>query len=211
MACPVGRAGVIRVSSPVRCRTRIVDQPSSDGLDGRPRRTSAGGQEGRQVGCEGTYYGVPGVDQRKVRWCGSGWRPAFGAVPGNWKGAFYPPACKAPGFIQTGDRVEALRQGFRGAIDDWGQQPTECITYCAGHDNLTTWDKLLQSVPDAPLELKKRMQRFAGLLVLTSQDIGFIHSGPLQHRPARGTPPESILGAGIGNRFVSCSDRRITP
>ncbi|MCP4247150.1 MAG: type I pullulanase [bacterium] len=82
-----------------------------------------------------------------------------------------------PGFIQVGDRVEALRQGIRAAIDDWADQPTECISYCACHDNLTTWDKLLQSVPDAPLELKKRMQRFAGLLVLTSQGIAFIHGG----------------------------------
>ncbi len=83
----------------------------------------------------------------------------------------------ASGFIQTGGQVEKIRHGIRGAIDDWAGQPTDCVTYCACHDNLTTWDKLLQSMPAAPVELQERMQRFAGFLVLTSQGVAFIHSG----------------------------------
>ena len=83
----------------------------------------------------------------------------------------------APGFIQAGDRVDRIRRGILGAINDWAKQPTECLTYCACHDNMTTWDKIVQCAPKVPDGVKKRMQRFAGLLVLTSQGIPFIHGG----------------------------------
>jgi len=82
-----------------------------------------------------------------------------------------------PGFIQAGDRIEGIFRGVMAAIDDWTRQPFECLTYCECHDNLTTWDKLLQSAPKVTEEMRARMQRFAGLLVLTSQGIAFLHSG----------------------------------
>ncbi len=83
----------------------------------------------------------------------------------------------ASGFVQTGVSGDAILRGIRGAVGDWAKEPGECLTYCECHDNLTTWDKLLQSVPDEPLEVKKRMQRLAGLIVMTSQGVAFIHSG----------------------------------
>ena len=82
-----------------------------------------------------------------------------------------------PGFIQAGDRIDGIRNGLAGAIRDWAQDPTDAVTYGEAHDNLTTWDKLLQSVPDAPDGMRRRMQRFAGLLVLTSQGMPFLHAG----------------------------------
>jgi pullulanase len=82
-----------------------------------------------------------------------------------------------PGFLQAGLERERIELGLAGAINDWAKNPTDVISYCACHDNLTTWDKLLQSVPQAPLEVKARMQRLAGLLVLTAQGVPFIHSG----------------------------------
>ncbi|MCK4659187.1 MAG: type I pullulanase [Phycisphaerae bacterium] len=83
----------------------------------------------------------------------------------------------APGFVQTGDRVDRIRSGIEGAIHDWAISPTDVISYCACHDNLSTWDKIVQSAPWASLEMKKRMQRFAGLLVLTAQGMPFLHAG----------------------------------
>lgn len=83
----------------------------------------------------------------------------------------------APGFIQNGDRHDHVRQGIAGAIHDWATAPTDVVTYCAAHDNLTLWDKIRQAAPDAPLAVQKRMQRFAGLLVLTSQGIAFLQAG----------------------------------
>jgi len=83
----------------------------------------------------------------------------------------------AAGFIQNGDRINRIRQGIEGAINDWALDPTDVVTYCAAHDNLTTWDKITQAASDAPVDVRKRMQRFAGLLVLTSQGIPFLHGG----------------------------------
>lgn len=83
----------------------------------------------------------------------------------------------APGFIQTGDRVGDIRKGIQAALGDWAKQPTDCLTYCACHDNLTTWDKIQQAAQGVPVEMQQRMQRFAGLLVLTSQGISFLHGG----------------------------------
>jgi pullulanase len=82
-----------------------------------------------------------------------------------------------PGFIQTGDRADRVRRGIRAASHDPGQPPGEVITYCACHDNLVTWDKIVQAAPAAGASARKRMQRFAGLIVLTAQGIPFIHSG----------------------------------
>lgn len=82
-----------------------------------------------------------------------------------------------PGFIQTGERVEGVKDGIAGSIESWAEHPADTIQYCEAHDNLTTWDKLVQSVPDMPEDLKKRMQCFAGFIVLTAQGIPFIHSG----------------------------------
>jgi pullulanase len=83
----------------------------------------------------------------------------------------------APGFIQTGDRADRVRLGIDGAIRDWALEPTEVVTYCAAHDNLTLWDKIVQAAPNASLPERQRMQRFAGLLVLTSQGVPFLHAG----------------------------------
>jgi pullulanase len=82
-----------------------------------------------------------------------------------------------PGFIQNGDRLDRVRRGVQGALDDSALHPADAITYCEAHDNLTTWDKLLQSASDAPEAMKKRMQRLAGLLVLTSQGMSFLDGG----------------------------------
>ena len=82
-----------------------------------------------------------------------------------------------PGFIQVGDRLDGIRSGIPGAIDDWALNPSDAIQYCEAHDNLTTWDKLTQSAGDQPEDIRERMQCFAGLIVLTSQGIPFLHSG----------------------------------
>ncbi len=83
----------------------------------------------------------------------------------------------APGFIQTGERVDGVKDGVTGSIGNWTRDPADAVQYCEAHDNLTTWDKLVQSVPDVPTDIKKRMQCFAGFLVLTAQGTPFIHSG----------------------------------
>lgn len=103
----------------------------------------------------------------------------------------------ASGFIQTGDRVDGVIRGLAGSIDDWAKNPTDSINYFAAHDNLTAWDKLLQSVPDASDAERRRMMRFATLILMTSQGHVFMHSGQEMCRTKKGhhnsyNQPDSI-------------------
>ncbi|MCK4657917.1 MAG: type I pullulanase [Phycisphaerae bacterium] len=82
-----------------------------------------------------------------------------------------------PGFIQTGDRIDGVKDGVTGSIGNWTEHPSDAIQYCEAHDNLTTWDKLVQSAPHLPDDIRKRMQCFAGFIMLTAQGVPLIHSG----------------------------------
>ncbi len=81
------------------------------------------------------------------------------------------------GFIQFGGNVDGIVKGLMGAVHDWAQDPVDTINYFEAHDNLTCWDKLLLSVPDASDEDRSRMMRLASLILLTSQGVAFLHSG----------------------------------
>lgn len=83
----------------------------------------------------------------------------------------------APGFIQTGARTDGIVSGLMGAIDDWSRDPVDTVNYFEAHDNLTAWDKLLQSAPDATDTDHRRMMRLATLILMTSQGAVFLHSG----------------------------------
>jgi len=81
------------------------------------------------------------------------------------------------GFIQKGDRADGVAKGLIGGIDDWTVDPTDSINYFEGHDNLTVWDKLIQSVPDETEDVRRRMMRFAALILLSSQGTILLHAG----------------------------------
>ncbi|MDP2814605.1 MAG: type I pullulanase, partial [Erysipelotrichaceae bacterium] len=59
----------------------------------------------------------------------------------------------------------------------WAKEPYHTITYVEAHDNLTLWDKLMKSNPEASEEELIKMHRMANAIVLTSQGIPFIHAG----------------------------------
>lgn len=84
---------------------------------------------------------------------------------------------ESPGFIQAGEHVGRLVEGLHGAVHDWTHDPTETINYFEAHDNLTAWDKLRISAPDASIAMRRRMMRLAALSLLTAQGVPFIHSG----------------------------------
>jgi pullulanase len=91
-----------------------------------------------------------------------------------------------PGFVQVGDRKDQLKPGLEGAIHDWSQDPTDCVSYVECHDNLTSWDKLLQTCPEASEAELEQMARFAALLLFTAQGIMFVQSGQEFGRTKRG-------------------------
>lgn len=84
------------------------------------------------------------------------------------------------GFVQTGTHVQDVRQGIRGAIDDFASAPTESINYVECHDNHTLYDRLLISLADnaTVTEADRRaMNKLAATILFTSQGIPFIQSG----------------------------------
>jgi pullulanase len=81
------------------------------------------------------------------------------------------------GFVQDGSNVDGVVKGLMGAVHDWSRDPTDSVNYFEAHDNLTCWDKLLQSVPNTSDEVRCKMMRLATLILLTSQGLVFLHSG----------------------------------
>ncbi|MEM1027044.1 MAG: type I pullulanase [Planctomycetota bacterium] len=83
-----------------------------------------------------------------------------------------------PGFATGpgGDHV-AVRQGVGGAIETFANEPIESVVYASAHDNLTLWDKLLITSPDASDAELRAKQKLALGIVLTSQGVSFLHGG----------------------------------
>ena len=81
------------------------------------------------------------------------------------------------GFVQKGARADVLAKGLAGSIDIWTRDPIDSINYFEAHDNLTAWDKLLQSVPRATDADRRRMMRLATLALLSAQGVPFLHAG----------------------------------
>ncbi len=59
----------------------------------------------------------------------------------------------------------------------WAKNPVDIVNYVSCHDNLTLWDKLAISRPDASEEERLAMNRLAASIVFTSQGIPFLLSG----------------------------------
>ena len=59
----------------------------------------------------------------------------------------------------------------------WAKEPSQTITYCNAHDNLTIFDKLQMTCPDKSIEEIITMNKMAATLVLTSQGLSFLHAG----------------------------------
>ncbi len=68
----------------------------------------------------------------------------------------------------------------------YASAPTQIVSYVEAHDNLTLWDKLLVTNPDATDMARMAMHRLANAIVLTSQGIPFLHAGAEFYRTKGG-------------------------
>ncbi|MCM1106659.1 MAG: type I pullulanase [Blautia sp.] len=59
----------------------------------------------------------------------------------------------------------------------WAENPTDTVSYVSCHDNLTLWDKLTLSCPDANKGKLLAMNRLAAAMIFTSQGIPFFLQG----------------------------------
>lgn len=71
----------------------------------------------------------------------------------------------------------------------WAGSPDQCITYSSCHDNLTLWDKIYYSAPDATEEQKLSMNKLSAAVIYTAQGVPFMLSGEeiLRSKPIEGT------------------------
>lgn len=88
-----------------------------------------------------------------------------------------PPDGGEPGYVQDGRNRGGVVSGIAGSIDDWAANPIESIVYVTCHDNLTLWDKYLESVPNASDADRRKMQKLAMGIMGVSQGVLFFHGG----------------------------------
>jgi pullulanase len=116
------------------------------------------------------------------------------------------------GFVNGGDNMEeSVKMGVVGCIEHpqinyskvnaskepWTTNPWQSVAYVSCHDNLTLYDKLNISRPDATEDELIAMDKLANAVVLTSQGISFIHAGSEMLRTKQGVEnsynfPDSI-------------------
>jgi pullulanase len=99
-------------------------------------------------------------------------------------------------------REEQIKFGIAGAVSHdqiiyyyvdtsrvaWANQPSQCINYVSCHDNLTLFDKIQYSCPEASQEITERMARLAIGIILTSQGVPFLLGGEEMLRSKGGNP-----------------------
>jgi pullulanase len=105
------------------------------------------------------------------------------------------------GFVMGGlSSSTQLQKGILGSITDFTDHPLETINYVSAHDNLTLWDKLEKSMPDASMQMKSSAAQLAGAIVLTSQGVPFLEGGAEIGR-TKGGNNNSYNAGDAANRF----------
>lgn len=100
-----------------------------------------------------------------------------------------------PAFVNGGDDFEdTIKFGIVGStehegidysnigrdhtqVDPWANEPYQTINYASAHDNLTLWDRLQTTNPDATDEELQAMNKMSAAIVYTSQGIPFMQAG----------------------------------
>ena len=80
--------------------------------------------------------------------------------------------------------IDYTRINYNGFA--WASYAWHCVNYAAAHDNLTLYDKLLQSRPDLGEQEYKKLTNLASAIVLTSQGIPFLMLGIDMMRSKKG-------------------------
>ncbi len=97
-----------------------------------------------------------------------------------------------PGFVNGGlNSLEDIKFGIVGSVKHkgiaienvkyskkfWALEPTQTVSYCSAHDNLTLYDKLLKTSPSASKEELLMMNKLAAFIVHISQGAIFYQGG----------------------------------
>ncbi len=81
------------------------------------------------------------------------------------------------GYVNSyGEGAENMLDSWK-ADEYWSTNPAQIVQYNSCHDNLTIWDKLALSAPDASEADRVRMNLLAAAMTITAQGIPFMMSG----------------------------------
>lgn len=75
-----------------------------------------------------------------------------------------------------GGHTGTIASCFRG-MPTWCKSPTQTINYASCHDNMSLFDRLAESNPDAAVEDRIRMNNLAAAICMTSQGVPFFQAG----------------------------------
>jgi len=76
----------------------------------------------------------------------------------------------------AGGHTGTVKDCFMGAAT-WCKSPTQTVNYASCHDNMSLFDRLTQSNPDASVEDRIRMNNLAAAIVMSSQGVPFFQAG----------------------------------
>ncbi len=83
----------------------------------------------------------------------------------------------ATGYVSgSGSYDVTIGKCFR-ALNNWSSNPLQIINYASCHDNMSLFDRLTQSTPEASVEDRIRMNNLAAAIYLTSQGVPFMQAG----------------------------------
>ncbi len=81
------------------------------------------------------------------------------------------------GIVGATEHPQIVYRRVNYSVAPWANSPSQSINYVSAHDNLTLWDKLLETNPDITDLQRKDMLKLSYALVLTSQGTPFLHFG----------------------------------
>ena len=81
------------------------------------------------------------------------------------------------GFVSGRKGLKPLLNKCMMGLPDWCTDPAQSINYASCHDNMTLFDRIAVSRPDAPRETVVRMNNLSAAIYMTAQGIPFIHGG----------------------------------
>lgn len=81
------------------------------------------------------------------------------------------------GYVAGAPELEPLLKQCFLARPDWCPSPSQSVNYASCHDNMSLFDRLATSAPEATWDERIRMNRLAFAIVATSQGIPFLQAG----------------------------------
>ena len=83
----------------------------------------------------------------------------------------------AKGYVSGAVGSSAAVSRCFAASSDWSKNPSQTVNYASCHDNMSLFDRLTQSTPNATVEERIRMNNLAATIYLTAQGIPFMQAG----------------------------------